>query len=94
MIKLNSKWLITAALATTLVVAGCGGGGGGGGGVVGSGGGGGGQVAAPLDPATSASGVIEFLLALIANETTDLSEPKPSDGITFATDDLAEPSAI
>ena len=90
--KLNSKWLITAALATTLVVAGCGGGGGGGGGVVGSGGGG--QVAAPLDPATSASGVIEFLLALIANETTDLSEPKPSDGITFATDDLAEPSAI
>ena len=89
--KLNSKWLITAALATTLVVAGCGGGGGGGGGVVGSGGG---QVAAPLDPATSASGVIEFLLALIANETTDLSEPKPSDGITFATDDLAEPSAI
>ena len=90
MIKLNSKWLITAALATTLVVAGCGGGGGGG--VVGSGGGV--QVAAPLDPATSASGVIEFLLALIANETTDLSEPKPSDGITFATDDLAEPSAI
>ena len=91
MIKLNSKWLITAALATTLL-AGCGGGGGGG--VVGGGGGGGVQVAAPSDPATSASGVIEFLLALIANETTDLSEPKPSDGITFATDDLAEPSAI
>ena len=91
MIKLNAKWLITAALATTLVVAGCGGGGGGGG-VGGSGGGV--QVAAPSDPATSASGVIEFLLALIANETTDLSEPKPSDGITFATDDLAEPSAI
>ena len=90
MIKLNSNWLITAALATTLV-AGCGSGGGGG---SAAGSGGGVPVAAPLDPATSASGVIEFLLALIANETTDLSEPKPSDGITFATDDLAEPSAI
>ena len=87
--KLNLKWLITAALAATLV-AGCGGGGGGG--VVGSGGGV--PVAAPLDPATSASGVVEFLLALIANETSELSEPKPSDGITFATDDLAGPSAI
>ena len=89
--KLNLKWLIASALATTLV-AGCGSGGGGG--VVGSVGGGSAPVAAPLDPATSASGVVGFLLALIANETSELSEPKPSDGITFATDDLAEPSAI
>ena len=86
MTKLNSKWLTTAALATALV-AGCGSGGG-------DGGGGGGSVGVAPDPATSASGVVQYLLALIANETTDLSEPKPTDGITFATDDLAEPSAI
>ena len=84
MTKLNSKWLITAALATALV-AGCGSGGGDGGG---------GPVGVAPDPATSASGVVQYLLALIANETTDLSEPKPTDGITFATDDLAEPSSI
>ena len=84
MTKLNSKWLITAALATALV-AGCG---------SGSGDGGGGPVGVAPDPATSASGVVQYLLALIANETTDLSEPKPTDGITFATDDLAEPSSI
>ena len=84
MTKLNSKWLTTAALATALV-AGCG---------SGSGDGGGGPVGVAPDPATSASGVVQYLLALIANETTDLSEPKPTDGFTFATDDLAEPSSI
>ena len=82
MTKLNSKWLLAAALATALV-AGCGGGGG----VAVSG-------PAPTSPATSAQGVVDFLLALIANETSDQSEPKAVDGITFATDDAAEPSAI
>ena len=80
--KSNSKWLITAAMASALV-AGCG-----------SSDGVGVQPLAPANPATSAQGVVDYLLALIANETTDLSEPKATDTITFATDDLAEPSAI
>lgn len=82
MLKLNSKWLIAAALATTLA-AGCG-----------SGGGDGGQAPQPTNPATSAQGVVDYLLALIANDTSDLSEPKAIDGITFATEEAAQPSAI
>lgn len=85
MLELNSKWLAAAALATTLV-AGCGGGGGGD--ISGD------VQPAPTNPATSASGVVDYLLALIANETSDLSEPKPIDGITFATEELVQPSAI
>jgi hypothetical protein len=81
MLKLNSKWLVATALATALV-AGCGGGDSGGG------------QTPPTNPATSAQGVVDYLLALIANETTDLSEPKATDGISFATEDTAEPSAI
>lgn len=82
MLKINSNWLIATALATALV-AGCG-----------SGGGDGGQAQQPTNPATSAQGVVDYLLALIANETTDLSEPKAIDGITFATEEMAQPSAI
>lgn len=81
MLKLDSKWLIAAALATTLA-AGCGGGGDGS------------QAPQPTNPATSAQGVVDYLLALIANETSDLSEPKAIDGITFATEETAQPSAI
>jgi hypothetical protein len=81
MLKLNSKWLVAAALATALV-AGCGGGDSGGG------------QTPPTTPSTSAKGVVDYLLALIANETTDLSEPKATDGISFATEETAEPSAI
>ena len=84
MIQLNSKWLIAAAMATVLV-AGCG---------SSDSIAVGGQAPAPTNPATSAQGVVDFLLALISNETSDLSEPKPTDGITFATDDAAQPSAI
>ena len=82
--NLKSRWLIPAALATA-VLAGCG---------SSDGIGGGGPTPPPTNPATSAQGVVDFLLALIANETSDLSEPKSTDGITFATDDAAEPSAI
>ena len=88
MFKLNSKLLITAALATTLLAA-CGGGGGG----LGNGGGGG-QVLQPANPSTSAQGVVDFLLALIANQTSDLNDPIPTDNIIFATEELAEPSPI
>ena len=83
MIKPNSKWLISAALASALV-AGCG---------SSDGLAVNGQIPPP-NPATSAQGVVDYLLALIANETSDLTEPKPTDDITFATDDMAEPSAI
>ena len=93
MFKLNSKWLVTAALATTLLAA-CGGGGdlGNAGGGQGSGGG---QVSqGPTNPSSSAQGVVDFLLALIANETSDLTEPIATDNIIFATEELAEPSPI
>lgn len=85
MSKLNSKWLIAAALATALV-AGCGDGGG-----LGDGGGSAPQAA---NPSTSAQGVVDYLLALIGNETSDLTEPMATDNITFATEELAEPSPI
>lgn len=81
MLGLNSKWLVATALATTLV-AGCGDG-------TSSG-----VQPAPTNPATSANGVVDFLLALIANETSELSEPKSIDGITFATEELVQPNAI
>ena len=84
MFKLNSKLLITAALATTLLAA-CGDGGGLGGG---------GQASQATNPSTSAQGVVDFLLALIANETSDLHDPIPTDNIIFATEELAEPSPI
>ena len=84
MFKLNSKLLITAALATTLLTA-CGDGGGLGGG---------GQASQTTNPSTSAQGVVDFLLALIANETSDLNDPIPTDNIIFATEELAEPSPI
>lgn len=84
MFKLNSKLLITAALATTLLAA-CGDGGGLGGG---------GQASQATNPSTSAQGVVDFLLALIANETSDLNDPIPTDNIIFATEELAEPSPI
>ena len=84
MFKLNSKLLITAALATTLLAA-CGDGGGLGGG---------GQASQATNPSTSAQGVVDFLLALIANETSDLKDPIPTDNIIFATEELAEPSPI
>lgn len=88
MSRLNSKAVASVAL-TAALLAGCGGGGGDAGFA-----GGGGQAPQPSNPATSAQGVVDFLLALIANETSDLSEPKPTEAITFATDELAEPSPI
>ena len=86
MSKLNSKLLATAVLATALV-AGCGGGGG-------DSGGGGVQVQQPTNPATSAQGVVDFLLRLFASDTSDLNDPMPTDSTTFATEELAEPSPI
>lgn len=83
MIKLNSKWLVTVALATTLLAA-CGGGG------LDNGG----QASQATNPSTSAQGVVDFLLALFASETSDLNEPIPTDNIIFATEELAEPSLI
>ena len=88
MTKFNSKLLTTAALAAALV-AGCGGGGGDGGSPVG-----GGQGASGTNQSTSAQGVVDFLLALFATETSDVNEPIPTDNITFATEELAEPSPI
>ena len=87
MFKLNSKWLVAAALATTLLAA-CGDGG------DLNNGGGGGQVLQPANPSTSAQGVVDFLLALIANQTSDLTDPIDTDNIIFATEELAEPSPI
>ena len=84
MIKLNLKWLAAAALATTLLAA-CGDGGGLGGG---------GQASQATNASTSAQGVVDFLLALIANETSDLNDAIPTDNIIFATEELAEPSPI
>ena len=86
MFKLNSKLLITAALATTLLAA-CGDGGG-------LGNGGGGQGSQATNPSTSAQGVVDFLLALIANQTSDLTDPIDTENIIFATEELAEPSPI
>jgi len=86
MFKLNSKWLVAAALATTLLAA-CGDGGG-------LGNGGGGQASQTTNSSTSAQGVVDFLLALIANQTSDLNDPIPTDNIIFATEELAEPSPI
>jgi hypothetical protein len=85
MLKLNSKWLVAAALATALV-AGCGGGDSDGAQTP--------PTNSATNPSTSAKSVVDYLLALIANEKTDLSEPKATDGISFATEETAEPSAI
>ena len=68
MFKFNSKWLVAAALTTTLLSA-CGGGDGG---ALGNAGGGG-QASQVPNPSTSAQGVVDFLLALIANQTSDLT---------------------
>ncbi len=84
MSKVNLKWLVPAALAT-LLAAGCGGGGG----PSDSGG-----VQQTANPSTSAQGVVDFLLALIGSETSELSEPIATDNITFATEELAESSPI
>lgn len=86
MTKLNSKWLMAAVLTTTLLAA-CGDGGG-------LDNGGGGQTQQPSNPSTSAQGVVDFLLALFANGTSDLDEPIQTDTITFATEELAEPSPL
>lgn len=90
MIYFKSNPLILAAL-TTALLSGCGGGGDSGLVV------GGAQVPlAPVatDPATSAQGVVDFLLALIGAETSDLTEPKAIEGISLATEALAEPSPV
>ena len=86
MTKSNSKWLLVAVLTTTLLAA-CGGGGG-------LGNTGGGQAQQAPDPSTSAQGVVDFLLALFASGTTDLDDPIPTDTITFATEELADPSPL
>ena len=86
--KVKLKWLVAAALATTLLAA-CGGGGG-----VNIGGGGGGQAPQPTSPSTSAQGVVDFLLALIGRDTSDLNEPIETDAIVFATEELADASPI
>ena len=89
MFKLDLKWWAAAAM-TCAALAGCGGGGGDGGGL----GNVGVQTQQPSNPATSAQGVVDYLLALIANETSDVSEPKIIDGIGWATEELAEPSSV
>ena len=89
MFTFKSKGLSAAALAAALataLVAGCGSGGGDSGG--------GQPPSAAADPATSAQGVVDFLLALIRNETSDLTEPKPIETIVLATEELAEPSPV
>ena len=88
MSKLDLKWCAAAAMTCAALV-GCGGGGGDGGlGNVGV------QTQQPSNPATSAQGVVDYLLALIANETSDVSEPKIIEGIGWATEELAEPSSV
>lgn len=107
MSKLNSKWLagsalrtarrtarrtsLSAALATALL-AGCGGGGGS------DSPGGVGNPGAPVPqasgPESSAQGVVDYLLALFARDTSELNEPIPTESVTFATEELAEPSPI
>ena len=89
MFKFNSKWLVAAALTTTLLSA-CGGGDGG---ALGNAGGGG-QASQVPNPSTSAQGVVDFLLALIANQTSDLTDPIDTDNIIFATEELADASPI
>ena len=79
--KLPSKWLVASLLATALV-AGCGGDSSSP------------SVAAPPNPSLNAQGVVDFILALIANSTTDLSDPIDINPLTLATEDLADPSPI
>ena len=80
MFKLSSKWVLVSVLATALV-AGCGGGSSA-------------SANPPSNPATSAQGVVDYILGLIASSTTDLAEPADIDAVTLATDDTAEPSPI
>ena len=96
MSKLNSKWLVSAALRTALatalasaLVAGCGSGGGDGG--VGNPGG---PPPQASGPESSAQGVVDYLLALFASDTSDVNEQRLTESITFATEELAEPSPI
>lgn len=88
MTQVKSKWLVAAALATTLLAA-CGGGS-----DDNAGGAGSGQVSQPSNPSTSAQGVVDFLLALIGRDTSDLNEPIETDAIIFATEELADASPI
>lgn len=76
--KMNKKWLLGAALATALIT-GCGSGGGGSG--------------ASTDISQSVSALITYLNSLIAS-TSETSDPIDINGLTLATDDLAEPSSI
>lgn len=85
MTKVKSKWLVVAVLATALLAA-CGGGS-----DISAGSG---QAPPAANPSTSAQGVVEFLLALIGNDTSDLSEPFATDSIVFATEELAEASPL
>ena len=84
MFKFNLKWWAAAAVACTLL-AGCGGGGSD---DFGS------RSSQQNNPAASAQGVVNFLFALIANETSDMTEPLPLEGIALATEELSEPSPI
>ena len=77
--KLNKKWLLSAALATALVT-GCGSGGDGGSGV-------------STDISQSVSALITYMNSLIAS-TSETSDPIDINGLTLATDDLAEPTSI
>ena len=79
--KLNSKWVLSAAVAAALV-AGCGGGGGG-------------VSSAPVstDISQSVSALVTYINGLIAG-TSDLGEPIDINGLTLATDDAAEPAPL
>ena len=99
MSKLNSKWLVSAALRTALatalasaLVAGCGSGGGSDN--LGGAGNPGGPAPQASGPESSAQGVVDYLLALFASDTSDVNEPRLTESITFATEELAEPSPI
>lgn len=78
--KLNSKWVLSAAVAAALV-AGCGGGGG--------------VSSAPVstDISQSVSALVTYINGLIAG-TSDLGEPIDINGLTLATDDAAEPAPL
>lgn len=78
----HSKWLLTAALSTALLAVGC------------SSNDNNTAAAAPTNPATSAQGVVDYILGLINGSTNDLSDPADISAVTLATDDSADASPL
>lgn len=79
--KLQSKWLVASLLATALV-AGCGGDSSTS------------NATLPPNPSQNAQGVVDYILALMASSTNDLSDPIDINSLTLATEDLADPRPI